>query len=292
MIIVRLNGGLGNQMFQYAAGRERSLSLKVPLLLDLTAFKKYPSRSYRLGHFNIRAEIAQDEEVAQFWPEGVKGFAARARSLPDYLKPWYRRAVVREQHFQYDPDFKKTGSGIYLLGVWQSEKFFKDIAPVIREDFTLASTPDERNTQMLHMIDNCESVSLHVRRGDYVSDKKTQAFHGTCSEDYYQAAISNIGERIRDPHFFIFSDDPRWAETNLKIPFPSTIVDINGPEKDYADLIMLSRCRHHIIANSSFSWWGAWLSTNPEKTVIAPRRWFAVSTMNTDDLIPQSWIRL
>lgn len=292
MIIVQLNGGLGNQMFQYAAGRERSLSHKVPLLLDLSAFRKFPSRSYRLGYFNIHADIAQDEEVARFWPDSAQGLFARALSLPDYFKPWYARAIVREPHFQYDPDIKKTGPDAYLLGVWQSEAFFNEITPVIRKDFTLNTPLDEKNTQMTDAIDRCESVSIHVRRGDYVSDQKTHAFHGTCSEDYYQAAISNVGERVRNPHFFIFSDDPHWAETNLKIPYPSTVVDINGPEKDYADLILLSRCRHHIIANSSFSWWGAWLSKNPEKTVIAPKRWFAVSTMNTDDLIPQSWIRL
>jgi hypothetical protein len=149
------------------------------------------------------------------------------------------------------------------------------------------------NEEMAHRIGGEESaVSIHVRRGDYVSDAGTNRFHGTCSVDYYHDAVDRISGFAPASHFFVFSDGIDWAKENLRLRQPVTYVDFNDGEKNYEDLRLMSLCKHHIIANSSFSWWGAWLNPNPDKIVIAPKKWFNDPSINTDDLIPNSWLRL
>ena len=135
------------------------------------------------------------------------------------------------------------------------------------------------------------AVSLHVRRGDYVSDPKTKAILGVCSLDYYRAAIAHIAERIESPAFFVFSDDIAWAKANLEIPFPCEYVDHNQGQQSYNDMHLMSLCKHHIIANSSFSWWGAWLNPRKDKIVIAPENWFA-NNEDAKDLIPPESVKL
>jgi len=292
MIIVNLNGGLGNQMFQYSAARSLSYRLKVPLKLDLTEFRKFPLRVYRLKHFNIHAEPATEKEIAQFRGTGAPTFLIKVKNLPDFFKPYYKRKLFREQCFAFDPNIQQCQENIYLDGYWQSEKYFKDIEQIIRKDFTFSKKPDTLNEQMAERIRDCEAVSIHVRRGDYLSNPVTTAYHGICSEEYYRSAIGTVEKYINNPYFFIFSDDPTWVKENLKTGYPSTIIDFNGSEKDYEDLRLMSLCKHYIIANSSFSWWGAWLSNNPQKIVIAPKKWFNNTDINTDDLIPEKWKRI
>lgn len=285
-------GGLGNQMFQYAVARRMAIVHNVPLKLDITELRKSPLRTYRINHFNINAEPATEKEIVRFRPVGARGIFQQIRSLPDFFKPYYKRRLFKEQFFQYDSNIQQCQNDVYFKGYWQSEKYFKDIEQVIRQDFTPVSNPDARNEKMADQIRDCESVSLHVRRGDYVSNPTTNATHGTCSEEYYLKAIRKLEDTIKDPHFFIFSDDPAWARDNLKTGHSHTVIDINGPNKDYEDLRLMSLCQYHIIANSSFSWWGAWLCSNPQKIVITPQKWFNKPDINTDDLIPESWIRL
>ena len=186
----------------------------------------------------------------------------------------------------------KQEGNVYLEGFWHSEKYFKDIENVIRQEFTIRDEPDALNKEMANKIMACEPVSIHIRRGDYVSDKKTNEFHGTCSLEYYNDAIGIITKEIKAPHFFVFSDDPVWVQDNLKLKFSTTYLVYNGAEKAYEDLRLMSLCKHHIIANSSFSWWGAWLSGNPYKIVIAPKKWFNDETIDTSDLIPDEWFRI
>jgi hypothetical protein len=138
-------------------------------------------------------------------------------------------------------------------------------------------------------IAGCNAVSLHVRRGDYVSNPDSSRVHGLCGADYHQAAVRRIAEVVPQPHLFVFSDDPQWAAGNLHLDHPATIVTGNDTRRDYEDLHLMSLCKHHIVANSSFSWWGAWLDTNPDKIVIAPERWFAHEQHDTRDLLPPTW---
>ena len=162
----------------------------------------------------------------------------------------------------------------------------------MRREFVIKYQQDAQSQMFSDRIQSTESVSLHVRRADYIQNALTNKIHGTCDQDYYDRAIRYIAERVIDPHFFIFSDEPEWVKENLKIDFPMTVVDCNDASRNYEDLRLMSTCKHNIIANSSFSWWGAWLNPNPDKLVITPEQWFNDKKRNTKDLIPEQWVKM
>lgn len=295
MIIVRLKGGLGNQLSQYAFGRKIAHLHNTALKLDTASFSISSSdtpRTYRLDHFNIIGTVASPEEIRQI----DKGRSTRGGFLhtriADLLTPKSKRGYIQERTHTFDSEMLKVPDDVYLDGYWQTEKYYKDIEEILHREITLREEPDKVNQEIAEQIRSGPAVSIHVRRGDYVSNSTTQQFHGSCSIDYYNRAISLIEEKIDDPSFFIFSDDLPWAKENLDIPGEKTFVAHNGPEKEYCDLWLMSLCRHHIIANSSFSWWGAWLGQDAEKTVIAPRRWALSESIDTRDIIPDTWIKI
>ena len=186
----------------------------------------------------------------------------------------------------------RVGSDVWLNGYWQNEKYFDTIQAVIREDFMLGTPPSPANRDVLRRIEATQSVSLHIRRGDYASNPATNQYHGLLPLTYYEQAAAKIASWVRDPHFFVFSDDPRWAQEHLRLGFPTYIININDPEHGHEDLRLMSTCQHHIIANSSFSWWGAWLSGYPQKLVYAPAQWFSDPTMNAQYTLPDNWQRI
>ena len=293
MVIVQLKGGLGNQLFQYAAARALSVRRGEPVLLDVRLFASYPDRAFALDNFDIVAQPAPPRAVRRLTHQGYGRYAdALLRKAGRLLGT--PPAVVRERRpFQYDPElFAALPADVYLEGYWQNERYFQEIAGTIRRELTLRAPPEGTNAQFLAAIEGCTAVSLHVRRGDYVANKATLAFHGLCPPDYYRRAIEIIQQRAADPHFFVFSDDIAWVKANLPIPEPATYVAHNGPEAAHEDLRLLQACRHHVIANSTFSWWGAWLSDRPDKIVIAPRRWLSDPRHDASDLIPAGWLRL
>ena len=292
MVIVRLVGGLGNQMFQYAAGRAVAYRHEVPLKLDISAFERYGLRTCRLHHLNIVESYATPAEVARLARSSQNRLVAKLYTIVERCLPYYKRSVFRQRYDHFDPDILRVSRSVYLTGYWQSEKYFKDIEEIIRREFTIRNDPDAVNQEMAAMINKSTSVSLHIRRGDYVSNPRIRQTHGVCSLDYYEAAVAKLMQFAKDPHFFVFSDDIEWAKQNLKLQYPLTFVSHNGPERDYEDLRLMSLCKHHIIANSTFSWWGAWLSTNRRKIVIAPKRWFSDPDRDSRDLIPESWLRV
>ena len=342
MVIVRLMGGLGNQMFQYAAARRVSHVRNVPLKLDLSHFGHIPAgdtpwqyvlsvfaireefatpedirsltwgranrftkmllgiierrlppdRRYGLGFFSIREEIASPGDIRDLKWGGTNRILRMLRSRIEQGLPPGRRTWIRERHFQFDPEILDIAGHVYLDGFWQSEKYFSDIQDILRREFTVRGVPDPLTSEMCRQASSGESVSVHIRRGDYVSNPVTSRFHGTCPPDYYERAVSHIARRASPLHFFIFSDDPAWARKNLTLDHPATYVEHNGPDKGHEDLRIMTHCKHHIIANSSFSWWGAWLSNTPGKIVVAPRKWFADEKIRTEDLVPDPWVRL
>jgi hypothetical protein len=284
MIVIYLTGGLGNQLFQYAMARRISYIRKIPLKLDISWFENYKLRSYDLKHFNIVEEIATNDEINY-----LKKKAQRS-SLIYRLKPYYKSSyIVEREYFHFDPNLIKVSKDVYLEGYWQNEKYFKDIEEIIRREFTVKYKLDKQNEIIADLIRNNEAVSLHIRRGDYVSNPITNQVHGVCPLDYYYDSIKLLTKAIKNPHFFIFSDDCEWAKDNLKLDYPITFVTNNNPEKSYNDLCLMSLCKHHIIANSSFSWWGAWLSNNQNKIVFSPPKWFNTNEYDTRDLIPELW---
>jgi len=293
MVIVSLMGGLGNQMFQYAAARQITHRLGTTLKLDITAYTSDPLRTYSLSPFNIQAQFASAQELAAMRRPYESRMAWYLLRLNRLLKLPYGWTVLQENHFRpFDSATVRASGNVYLKGYWQSEKYFADIPDLIRREFILQNRPDSANREMAGRIAGAQAVSLHIRRGDYVSNPIIQGIHGVCDLAYYQASVERIGEKIASPHFFVFSDDTTWTQANLRLDYPTTFVTHNDGGNAHKDLRLMSLCRHHIIANSSFSWWGAWLNPNPDKIVCAPARWFNDPALDTRDLLPPGWIRV
>ena len=290
MVIVRLIGGLGNQMFQYALGRALAHLNRTTLKLDISAFDTYKLQKYGLDNFRITASVASHDEIKKL--VGRTGRGAGVWALRNLMRSYYRRSVVRERQFHFDANILRAGPNVYLKGYWQTEKYFKAVEELLRKEFTVRHPPDAQNQKIGAEVRGTNSVALHVRRGDYVTDPSTNRIHGTCSIAYYNEAVETIARKISGPHFFVFTDDFVWAKENLKFDFPITYATGNGPENSYEDLRLMSLCKHNIVANSSFSWWGAWLNQNPAKIIIAPTHWFDRYAADTRDLLPESWIKL
>lgn len=292
MIIVNLIGGLGNQMFQYATGRALSLRLSQPLRLDISGFDGYGlHQGFELSRvFACNPEIATDDEIRDLLGWRASRVARRILLRPAFR--WLHGArLVVEPHFHYWPEIEGLSRNVYLAGYWQSEKYFSDASATIRTDFAFRVPLSKQNAELAGSIVQTTAVSLHVRRGDYVSNAKANAAHGLCSLDYYRAAILHMAAHVERPEFFVFSDDIAWVKANLKIDFPCQYVDHNQGAESYNDMRLMSLCGHHIIANSSFSWWGAWLNPNMDKIVVAPKKWFATDK-NVEDLYPARWVMI
>lgn len=292
MIISQIIGGLGNQMFQYAAGRSLSLQRGQPLHLDIAGFIDHElHQGFELQRvLDCPVEIASKTEICNILGWQSPAPIRRLAALPG-MAIFRPKELLVEPHFHYWPEIGQASQNCYLVGYWQSEKYFSAVAPVIRADFTFRNPLAERNAELAEQIGSVTAVSLHVRRGDYAHHPKTLAMHGLCSLDYYSAAIRHISRSLARPYFFIFSDDVLWVKDNLQIDFPCQYVTHNQGAASYNDMHLMSLCKHHIIANSSFSWWAAWLNPDPDKIVIAPKKWFATS-LNTSDLLPTSWVTL
>lgn len=285
MIVVKVFGGLGNQMFQYAFGKKLSVSKNIPLKLDIDWFKENKTstkREFLLSKLNTHFELTSPTDLKNYFgPSLIKRLI---RKINKYL-PYRLRTIIYEKKFTYDKKKEKISKNTYLAGYWQSEKYFSSISNILRLEFALKSPLSVRATQYLDAISCCNSVSIHIRHGDYLINKS----HEICSIEYYDKAISFIYKNVVDPHFFIFSDDIAWIKNNFSKINNSTIIELGV---DTEELILMKSCKHNIIANSTFSWWGAWLNTYKDKIVIAPRKWFIDECMKTDDLIPDTWIKI
>jgi hypothetical protein len=292
MIITKLIGGIGNQMFQYAAGKSLAEHHGVELKLDINDFIFYSNRWYSLNHFNITSQIANYDEIVKFTGKSKSKKLMILRERVGRLLPLQRRKIYYEHHFHYDKEFFRLPPDIYLNGYWQSEKYFKIIEQLILNEFSFRENNEGQNKELAGQILDCNSVSIHIRRGDYVSNKLTNIMHGICGIDYYLNAIKYISKHIEGPNFFVFSDEPDWAKENLRTFFPMTFINHNYGQNDFEDMRLLSLCKHHIIANSPFSWWGAWLCRNENKIIIAPKKWFNEYKADTKDLYPDNWVLL
>ena len=292
MIITKLIGGLGNQLFQYAVARHLAEIHRAVLKIDISGFETYKLHKYSLWPFNIQENFASPEELTALRVR-KQGIVERVIRLVLPRPPKPAPTYIREKKlFHFDPDILNLPDSVYLDGSWQSEKYFVDIEAVIRQEFTVRTPQRGKDKELAELIASCESVSLHIRRGDYVSNFHTAQILGTCDLDYYFRCVECLTQTVKHPHFFIFSDEPEWARDNLKLSYPTTPVAHNKADKNYEDLRLMSQCKHHIIANSSFSWWGAWLGQYPEKRVFAPRYWVKSNAYSVRDLIPDEWIRV
>ncbi|OGI07766.1 MAG: hypothetical protein A2Y40_09295 [Candidatus Margulisbacteria bacterium GWF2_35_9] len=287
MIITSIYGGLGNQMFQYALGRKLAIITNQDFKYDLTAFKKYKVHQYGLSSFNIKGSIAIDSEIKK-----LKYQKPTILDLLLFHKNLNLDSYIKETIFSFDKSVLKIVDDVYLDGYWQSEKYFLDIRKELLSDFSLIDEVIGEGANYLEKINQTNSVSIHIRRGDYLSNNQASLIHGICSKDYYIKSMTYIESQIKNPIYFVFSDDQAWVKKEITSKHPIYYMDFNGPEKNYEDLYLMSQCKFNIIANSSFSWWGAWLNEHKNKIVIAPKQWFQNFKYSDDDLIPPSWIRI
>jgi hypothetical protein len=295
MIIARLMGGLGNQMFQYAMGRMLALKHGVPFSLDCAFLEdrtprprgsNFVFRSYDLDIFNVAATVAGRGDIPPVYRLYLGG---APRLALDGLRRRLLPNPARERSFAFDPRFLDLGRDAYLEGYWQSPKYFSSIAGTIRDDFGLKAPISEKSQRLLGEIRSCNSVCVNVRRTDFLASK----VHGTIGEEYYHRALGVVAERGAIDRIYVFSDDMEWCGKHLSFGPPVTMVghDFAGPRfGEY--LVLMSHCRHLIIPNSSFAWWAAWLNDDASKAVIAPKRWFVDQRIDTRDLFPDRWVVL
>ena len=267
MIIVRIVGGLGNQMFQYAYAK--SLQQKgFDVQIDISKFKTYKLHGgYHLDSYNIDLQ--------------------KAGSLDTFLSLLKLKKNVKEKSLLFDENLLKLKGNEFVKGYFQTEKYFLSIREILLKQFTIKtalSDSTKEYSKEIHQHKN--SCSLHIRRGDYITDEKANSVHGTCDLNYYAAAIKLINEKFDTTHFFVFSDDIAWTKENLPLKNATYIDHKTIPHED---MFLMSLCKHNITANSSFSWWGAWLNQYQNKTVIAPKKWF-VSQKN--EVASKNWIQL
>ncbi len=294
MIITKLFGGLGNQMFQYAFGRYLSIKNRCELKFDISWFRNKnaigTNRKYSLNIFNIDEKFASVKEINKL--KYKFNFIPLIKILRLFNKNYniYKSSYYPEKGSCFNPVIHSLiKKDIYIEGYWQSEKYFMEIQDIIKNDFTIKINPVQNIKKLLNEIKKNNSVSIHIRRGDYITNPVTNKFHGVCSLGYYYEAIKIINKKIKNSVYIIFSDDPGWVKKNFKIKNKSKIIEGNA---DYDDLRLMQNCKHHITANSSFSWWGAWLAENKNKIIIVPKKWFNDSSKGTGDLLPGSWMKI
>lgn len=289
MIIAQMFGGLGNQMFQYALGSRLAHERGVELKLDRSKLDVEGARRYELHRLNVDAQFARPEEVAERRFIRVKGIRGLPAKIKQGLTPWKARRHLRERSFAFDPRVLRAGNDVYLEGYWQSPRYFDVAAERLRTELQVRGAPDAVNGQLLQAIRSQTSVCVHVRRGDYVSDPSAQAALGPRGMEYYQRALALIQQRIASPHLFVFSDEPGWVAEHFRPGLPYVCISHNTAQAQ-EDLRLMSNCRHFIIANSSFSWWAAWLSNSPDKVVVAPERWGNDEALNVSTRFPADWL--
>lgn len=287
MIAFQAQGGLGNQLFQYAAARRLSLQNQCSLVVDHHWFD-HPRpgetpRPLELTRYPLAMRLATSFELLRWAP--MRSRWAR------HIKPLLPLNLMREQGYGINRNVLSASSNSYLSGFWQSEAYFTDIREELLTEFTPIESPGSEDCAVIQRMQQSESISVHVRRGDYVNLASASAYHGLCSLDYYRRAIAYMVERIPVPTLFFFSDDPEWTRANLQFPFSTYYVDHNSSEEAFQDLRLMTYCKHHVIANSSFSWWGAWLADSANQIVVAPTKWYQADRP-TPDLLPHHWIRL
>lgn len=278
-VTVHISGGLGNQLFQYAAARSHALRQSAELVLDVSFYDKGRHRQFELDQFPIRARIAGSTTRSRW----LRPFTELGKSLLRMDQREYN-----EPHFAFDPSLLERSAPVVLHGYFQSQRYFDEHADSIREELAPPSALDQESQRLAAILTEPGSVSVHVRRGDYITNPKAAQMFHECSPNYYAQALERFPRRAP---VVVFSDDINWAKQNLRSLQELAFAGMDGPRAGLADLWLMTLAENHVIANSSFSWWGAWLSKR-SGTTIAPRQWFRTTDKDTSDLIPADWIQL
>lgn len=282
-IIIKLDGRMGNQMFQWAFARAYEEKNGIMPCIDDS------EETLKLNHFHMsnNIEVVQKPLLNKLLRKTIP-----FRKLRNKLtRINYSLPTEQEEYFnKFSPSLLSYKQNCYFKGFFQTEKYFYNVRSKLLEDFTIKKNLSKQNQLMLEKIKSVNSVSVHFRRGDYTKSRVAKIF-GFCSDNYYKKAIDIIAKNTKEPlTLFVFSDDINWVKNNIKFDYDTVFVDINSGKKGVFDLELMKNCKHNVIANSSFSWWGAWLNENPNKIVAAPTPW--MENMEDNDLIPESWIKI
>jgi len=289
VIIVKINGGLGNQLFQYAAGRYLSVKHKTKLLLDVSEFDVYKLRKFELEKYMLTYNVATKEDIVKTIKIDPPSYLLKILKKPKLNK--FIPNYYREPFFHFDENYLNLENKVYLEGYFQSEKYFQNIRATLARDFKIRSGISSYGRYIRNEIEKVENaVSIHIRRGDYVSNNSTNKVHGVLPRSYFYEAINLIEKKFNNVKYFVFSDDVEWSKKNIR---KDNLIFIENQEAriPHEDIYLMSLCKHNIISNSSFSWWGAWLNTEIHGIKVAPIKWFN-SKINTKDLIPEDWVRI
>ncbi|MDC1509789.1 alpha-1,2-fucosyltransferase [Oceanospirillaceae bacterium] len=280
-------------MFQYAFAYSVSRDNNTELRLDIDGFDSYDLRDYELRLYGINDntdfEFKYKSSLGRLQAKNENFVDRIARTLLIKLLGFSKSFHHEKKESAFDEDVFNVEVDTYFYGYWQNEKYFKKYRKDLLEIFILKNI-HAKTIEYQQQIIKREAVSLHIRRGDYVTDAHTNSVHGTCDVKYYKKAVMEVLKSKKQAHFFIFSDDLDWAENNLDFIVNKTFIRLESDVPDHEEMYLMSQCKHNIIANSSFSWWGAWLNKNSQKIVIAPKKWFNNSKSN--QIVPHDWIKI
>ena len=302
MIIVRINGGLGNQLFQYATACAIAFKLKRKLFLDIAWYNNIHTledytdpnatthRDFLLKYFNIQSRVLNNIHLN--W---IKRLEIRSRNSKFFKLlqkgPLNYLSYTTVDHNNFSLEFIKDHPHVYLTGYWQNNDIIEEYKNLLYNEFILKHPLSADNQHHLKSINSSVSVAIHVRRGDYISKPNSRKVHASCSKNYYYNSIEYLNNNMNDLQFFIFSDDVNWVKDNIHFNNDTTFIDNTGP--DYEHMYLMNKCKHQITANSTFSWWAAWLNTYPEKVIITPQYWYNDEYLNNTVIrIPKEWIRI
>jgi hypothetical protein len=295
-VTVSLYGGLGNQLFQYATARSLAAHLQAELALDLAWFdivNKIPDttpRKFALAPFNIKGTL--QHEGAALFTTGNR-MQRLAKKMLQVIKPSTTNInLIQEGKLTFNPHIFSLHGSLWLKGYWNSPKYFQNIQPLLQHEIGTPGQLNPKSAQLISTISESNAIAIHIRRGDYITNKQAAKRHGLCHMEYYKAGLDIVSHGLNNPHCFIFSDDTEWVKENFKIKIPMTVVDINGPDDAHQDLWLMAACKRFIIANSSFSWWSAWLCSAKDKIVVSPKKWALPANHDTQNLIPADWIQI
>lgn len=300
MIIVQLTGGLGNQMFQYALGRSLSITQQCTLKLDLSWYREYDKiedtndpnkatrREYLLKYFNISGRI-----LPSWYLNAIRKISLIRKYHPKVAR------IIPNQLFDYnvlvENDFSwtniKNQTYYFATGYWQQSLYFEKYQDVIDNDFRLKNPLSIINQKYYQQILSTNSVAIHIRRGDLISKPSGSELQPTCTLEYFYSGITTISKKVKDLSLFIFSDDMEWCKNHFKNQYPIIFVDSVG--QDHEHFYLMTQCKYQVIANSTYSWWAAWLNQYPDKIIIAPKNWYHDAQLNESAIfVPNTWIRI
>ncbi len=293
MIVTRIDGGLGNQMFQYAFGLYLAKKHQTELALDLGAYRTGPQHGYMLDRFRIAAEPLSDSWARRIprryrLEDSRVGGPGLVGRLPDWLRPNVMRRV-KERRFGFDEKYLKTPDDSYLVGYWQSEKYFPGLRDALLEQFVPVDTLSKASQRVIERMRSTSSIALHIRRGDYLTNPAAAGVYEQLSLDYYRECLDRFAMRHQGVEVFVYSNDLAWCQRHLQFPFPTHFVDHVVPSDAYEDLLMMSQAMGNVIANSTFSWWSAYLNDRPDRVTFAPSRWFRPGTLDGSHLPCPAW---